>query len=75
MTDSTDDEDAEAIEAQVVEDTTAGIQTFSDGTNSVSAMDPEKRLAVADRLRRRKASNRSDFGMRTTKLNGPSGGF
>lgn len=75
MTDNTNDQNADAIEQQVAEDVTAGVQSFSDGTNNVSAMDPDKRLNVADRLRRRQANKNASFGMRTTKLNGPAGGF
>jgi hypothetical protein len=74
MTDP-DDATADSIEQQVANDAEAGVQSFSDGTNNVTAMDSEKRLAVADRLRRQKAARRGDFGMRTTKLNGGPGGF
>lgn len=68
-----DDEEvtADDIEDAVAADVEAGVQSFSDGTNSVTAMDPQKRLDVVDRLRRSDASAQPHFGLRFTTLNGP----
>jgi hypothetical protein len=61
---------ADEIEEAVLTDAEAGIQSFSDGTNSVSAMDLEKRLEVVSRLRRSTASEQTHFGLRISTLKG-----
>lgn len=63
-------EAADDIEEQVAADVEAGVQSFSDGTNSVTAMDPQKRLDVVDRLRRQDATGQDWFGLRTKTLRG-----
>lgn len=70
---SLSDEDitADDIVDAVASDVVDGVQAFSDGTNSVTAMDPQKRLDVADRIRRAEASENTNFGLRFTTLNGP----
>ncbi len=47
-----------------------GVQSFSDGTNSVTAMDPAKQLEIAERMDRRTAATTTNFGLRFTTLNG-----
>ena len=49
-----------------------GVQTFSDGTNSVTAMDPAKQLEIAERMDRRTSADVDWFGLRTRTLNGGS---
>lgn len=61
---------ADDIEEQVAADAAAGIQSFSDGTNSVTAIDPMRRLEVAAQLRRNEAAQSAGFGLRTSKLRG-----
>lgn len=63
-------DEADDIEDQVVADVTDGIASFSDGTNQVTAMDPQKRLDVVDRLRRNEAASSDTFGFRTKALRG-----
>lgn len=65
---------ADDLEQQVLEDAINGVQSFSDGTHTVGMMDLEKRLAIADRLRRDEtASGNAWFGLRTTLLRSPGG--
>lgn len=66
---------AQDIEDAVAADVEEGIANFSDGTNSVSVLDPEKRLAVAEKLRRNAAAANPGFGLRNTQLRSPGGGF
>lgn len=63
----TADEIREAAERSAAD----GVQSFSDGTNSVTAMDPAKQLDVAERKDRRTAAANATFGLRFTTLNGP----
>ena len=66
--------DADDIEQQVTEDAVNGVQSFSDGTHSVSMVDLEKRLKVAERLRREEvAESHTGFGLRFTRLLSPGG--
>lgn len=67
---------AEEIEDAVAADVESGVASFSDGTNSVSMLDPEKRLEVARKLRRDEvAAANPSFGLRNTQLRSPGGGF
>lgn len=68
---------ADEIEASVAEDLEAGVQSFSDGTNSVTAMDPEKRLAAANKLRQNDSRNTplASVFKNTVQLRSPGGGF
>lgn len=66
---------ADDIEAQVAADVEAGVSSFSDGTNQVTALDPMKRLDVASRIRGNDAAQVSGFGIRTVQLISPGGGF
>ncbi len=58
------------IEAQVAADVADGVASFSDGTNAVTALDPEKRLRVASQLRGNTAAQNPAFGLRFTTLKG-----
>ncbi len=62
--------DADDIKDAVAADMVDGIESFSDGTNQVTQMDPQKRLDVADRLSRAEAAQNTNFGLRTVTLNG-----
>lgn len=65
-----EDVTADDIKEAVASDMVDGVQSFSDGTNSVVQMDPQKRLDVADRLTKSEAAEVDWFGMRTRKMNG-----
>lgn len=45
------------IQDAVAEDVAAGVAQFSTGDTSVTAMDPMKRLDIADRIKRNAASS------------------
>lgn len=62
--------DADDISDAAAQAATDGVESFSDGTNSVRQMDPMKQLDVADRLAAREASSVDWFGLRTRKMNG-----
>ncbi len=61
---------ADDIEDAVAADVADGVQSFSDGTNQVTAMDAEQRLNVASRLRGNTAAQNPAFGLRFTSLKG-----
>lgn len=66
---------AEEIEAAAYADAENGIQSFSEGDVSITAMDPEKRLKVAQMKRRQEIASRgkgvvSVLGQ-TVRLNSP----
>lgn len=65
---ATSDDIREAAEQSAAD----GVQSFSDGTNSVTAMDPLKQLEVAEKMDRRESAANSNFGLRFTSLNGGS---
>lgn len=67
-----EDVTADDIKEAVASDMVDGVQSFSDGTNSVTAMDPQKRLDVADRLKREEAAANTNFGLRSVVLKGGS---
>ena len=59
---------ADEIEDAVAIDVVNGIASFSDGTNSVTTIDPEKRLKVSEKLRRDTAAANPGFGLRINKM-------
>lgn len=61
---------ADDIKSAVSADMVDGVASFSDGTNQVTQMDPQKRLDVADRLSRSQAAQNTNFGLRTVALKG-----
>lgn len=64
------------IRDQVRDDVLSGVASFSDGTNNLSMIDPEKRLKAAaqiDRIDKPRSAGSLLGGI--TKLNGPAGGF
>ena len=65
-----EDVTADDIKEAVASDMVDGVQSFSDGTNQVTQMDPQKRLDVADRLSRSEAAQNTNFGLRTVALKG-----
>lgn len=72
---SPDTPSSDEIEDAVAADAEAGVASFSDGTNSIVAMEPEKRLELADRQRRARAAAQPHFGMRSSQIVSPGGGF
>lgn len=70
------DTTADDIKEQVAADAESGVQTFSDGTNSVSMASLKERLEIAEKLRRdTTATANPSFGLRNTQLKSPGGGF
>jgi hypothetical protein len=65
-------EEADEIEEAVIADAVEGIQSATVDGMTVSMQDPMKRLDVVDRLRTSTASTQSHFGLRHTRLIGPS---
>lgn len=67
-----DDEEitSDDIRHAAMQSASEGVQSFSDGTTSVTAMDPQKQLDVADRIDRATAATNSTFGLRFTAMNG-----
>lgn len=60
------------IKAAVAEDVVNGIQTFSDGDQSVTMMNPKDRLAVAEKLLGDEiAATNPRFGLRISRMVSP----
>lgn len=63
---------SQEIRDQLSADVLNGVASFSDGTNSVQMLDPEKRLAIAKELAAAEAvaTQNTNFGLRTVALKG-----
>ncbi len=60
---------ADELETQVELDVANGVSSFSDGTHSVSMVDPKTRLDVVDRKRRADAvANSPTRGLRFSRM-------
>lgn len=68
---------ADEIEASVLEDVENGVQSFSDGTNNVTMVDPRVRLDIAKEKRRSEARSTplASVFANTVQLRSPGGGF